>query len=371
MHRISACILAVLAGMSFGNAALAQRPHASIDASALNMRYADSVNSNAIAVSPVFWVESPFTSLSGSGTVSQFIDGGWSLQGTADGSLFTRRYSLLLGEIEGTAGGSTHNDGMRTGQLLASARAHVTNDYRGAWIGGGVGSAFDGSVWRKVLQGEAAAWTRLGNATLFASATPVEVADSIRYTDAQLSASLGLPIVELTASAGTRTGSTSRSWGSASVTAWIASRIAIVASGGTYPVDLTQGFPGGRFASLGIRVGARRFPPATAAAGEMDDLSAVSRSAPRLESRSLGNNVREIRFYTSSARTVEIMGDFTDWKAVTLRNAGGGWWSTSLPVRPGIHELNLRIDGGKWTPPPGIPRKTDEFGGSVGVLIVR
>jgi hypothetical protein len=372
MHRMSACILVVMAGVSFGNAASAQRSGASIDAGALNMRYADSVNANAIALTPAMWIESSRATLSATGTISQFIDGGWSAQANAAGSVFTRRRSLFLGEVEGSAGGSTHNEGAHTGQLIAIGRAHIMNDFRGAWIGGGAGRANDGSSWRNVVQGEAAAWARFNSATAFASVTPVAVADSIRYTDAQISASLNLPVFELGATGGHRSGGGSKSWGNASVTAWVAPRIAIVASAGTYPVDFTQGFPGGRFASLSLRIGMRRFPPATSSIPELEDLRSSTSSSPlRLESRELPGGQRRIRLYAPKAASVELMADFTDWKTVKLENTGGGWWSSPFHLTPGIHELNVRIDAGPWITPPGLPSKTDEFGGSVGILIIR
>ena len=58
MHRMSACILVVMAGVSFGNAASAQRTGASLDAGALNMRYSDYINANSIALTPAVWIES-------------------------------------------------------------------------------------------------------------------------------------------------------------------------------------------------------------------------------------------------------------------------------------------------------------------------
>ena len=370
MHRMSACILAI-AGMSFGNAARAQSAGASIDAGALSMRYADSVRANAIAVTPAFWIDRSSASASAAGTISQFIDGGWSAQASASGSLFTPRYSLLLGEIEGASGGSTNKDGSRTGQLLVTARAHLMNDHRGVWIGAGAGSGYDGSSSRRIVQGEAAAWARFGAATAFISATPVAIGDSIRYTDAQLSASLNLPVIELTATGGSRSGDNSRSWGSASAAAWVASRVAIVASAGTYPVDLTQGFPGGRFVSLSLRIGTRRFPPATSSVREIEDLSSVSRGPRRFEAKNLGNGLREIRFRAPDAATVELMADFTGWTAAALVNTGNGWWAGTFPISTGIHELNVRMDGGRWLTPPGLQIRNDEFGGSVGILIVQ
>jgi hypothetical protein len=381
---IAACFASLAGSMFCGAVASAQRSGASLEAGALNMQYADSVKANAVAITPSFWTETDLTSLSGTGTLSEFIDGGWSAQGSADASIFTRRIGFLLGELEGTGGGSTHNDGSRTGQLLGSGRVHIAATDRGMWIGAGVGSTWDGAEWRSVRQGEAAGWVKFGPATAFVSATPVAVNDSIRYTDAQLSASFNLPRVELDASGGFRSGSSlpsiggnAKSWGSISVTGWIASRLALVASAGTYPVDLTQGFPGGRFASLGLRLGSRRFPPATASVNQIDDLRSAARSTERNSSgisafntRVAGSGTREIRVRAPAAQSIEIMADFTEWRAVPLQSSGGGWWTVTLPVGPGIHEMNLRIDGGRWTVPPGLPAQSDEFGGSVGVLVI-
>jgi hypothetical protein len=379
VHRVSIWILPVLASMSLAATASAQHTGASVDAGALNMQYADSIDSNAFALTPAFWAESRLISFGASGTLSQFTAGGWSAQGSADGSLFTKKIGLLLGEIEGTGGGSSHNDGSRTGQLLAIARAHVASDNQGAWIGGGVGSTWDGSTWRNVRQGEVAAWGRFGSATAFVSATPTVVDDSIRYTDAQVSASINLPRVELDATGGFRSGSrlpeiggTAKSWGNVSVTGWFASRLAIVASAGTYPVDLTQGFPGGRFVSLSLRFGTRRNPPQTSSIHEIDNLRPLVASAPKsFEIKVISRGTREIRVRAPGAAAVELMGDFTNWQPVSLKSTGSEWWTIALPITTGIHELNVRMNGGPWTVPLGLMEKRDEFGSSVGVVVIR
>ena len=334
------------------------------------MQYADSIDANAIAVTPAFWIDSRRASFSSTATLSQFSGGGWSAQGAGSGSLYTSRVGSFSGEIEGSAGGRTRNDASRTGQLLASARAHLSTDTRGIWLGAGFGGTWDGVEWRNVRQGEAAAWMQVSNASAFLSATPVVVDDSIRYTDAQLTGALNLPRVDLGASAGFRTGSrlptlggSAKSWGSVSITGWIASRIALVASGGTYPVDLTQGFPGGRFASLSIRFGSRRFTPSHESARTTLPLNAFAL-------RTVNNGVREIRIRNASANKVEIMGDFTEWAPVALESDGTGWWSIRLAIKRGIHEMNVRFNGRNWTVPEGLQRKSDEFGGAVGVLVV-
>ncbi len=382
--RVSAVQTAVLcilhgAGLIAPVAVQAQETGASVDIGGMSMRYADSIDATAIALTPTFWTGSRLTSLVVSGTLSQFTSSGWSAQGAGAASAFTRRIGLLMGEIEGAAGGSTHNDGSRTGQALAMARAHLAQTTRGAWIGAGAGRTWDGVEWRNVRQAEVAAWARMASFTAFASASPVVVDDSIRYTDAQLSGSVNLARVELAASGGFRSGSrlptlggTAKSWGSASITGWFRPRLAIVASVGTYPVDLTQGFPGGRFASLSIRIGSRRFPASTASLSQLEDFPMSSRSVPpSFEMRSAGGSSRELRVRAASAQSVEVMGDFTDWQPLGLHLGGDGWWSITLPIAAGIHELNIRVDKGSWSVPEGMASKTDEFGGSVGILVVR
>lgn len=361
---------ALLIALALAAPAVAQGPRASIDAGALRMQYADSIDASAIALTPAFWIDSRLASLSTTGTLSQFSGGSWSLQGSGDGSLFTRRFGIAMGELQGTAGGSSRNDGSRTAQLIAIARGHISSDKRGAWIGGGLGGTWDGVEWRNVKQAEAAAWARAGNATALLSVIPTSVDDSIDYFDTELSAGVNLRRVDLTFSGGIRGGSnlptlggTATSWGSVSATGWIWPRIAVVASAGTYPVDLTQGFPGGRFASLSIRVGSRRFSPSSEPALDV-------RATKSFEVKRVNNTLQTVRIRSRTATTVELMGDFTDWTPLKLDSEGSGWWSVTLPVTPGLHEMNMRIDGGQWVVPAGMARKKDEFGGTVGVFLI-
>src|SRR6185436_20917645 len=80
-------------------------------------------------------------------------------------------------------------------------------------------------------------------------------------TDAQAFARWTGRAVELVASLGMRSGQRiptvgggGKAWGSVGATYWLTSRVGLVAGAGTYPVDLTQGFPGGRFATLSVRL---------------------------------------------------------------------------------------------------------------------
>jgi 1,4-alpha-glucan branching enzyme len=71
------------------------------------------------------------------------------------------------------------------------------------------------------------------------------------------------------------------------------------------------------------------------------------------------------------AERVEIAGDFTRWAPLTLERLPGGWWQLRVPTRAGTHRVSVRVDGGRWLAPPGLPPVLDEFGGTVGLLVVQ
>jgi hypothetical protein len=94
---------------------------------------------------------------------------------------------------------------------------------------------------------------------------------------------------------------------------------------------------------------------------------AAVRQAVRLTSLSPGEYRLSLRL--PDAQRAEIAGDFTDWQPVEL-TPRGGWWELAQPLAPGTYHLDVRLDGGAWTAPPGLLTVPDEFGGSVGVLVV-
>jgi 1,4-alpha-glucan branching enzyme len=78
-----------------------------------------------------------------------------------------------------------------------------------------------------------------------------------------------------------------------------------------------------------------------------------------------------ITYVVTHASSVEISGDFNRWHPIALRQTREGVWETSLPLTPGTYRVNVRVDGGRWLPPAGLPQADDDFSGAVGVLIVR
>jgi len=317
------------------------------------------------------------------GTISQFAGGGWSAQGVVSASLFTPRLRGFFGELAGSTGGSTHQDATRTGEALANARIHFAGSTSGIFVGGGGGTTWDGSGWRRVLLGELGAWADFPAGTALLRVSPASVDDSAKYVDGQLSLSRTRERLDVSALAATRWGSRlpfdptgTRTWASINVTAWATPVLGIVGAAGTYPVDPTQGFPGGRFVSLGIRLASGRRNALSASTSlaietartEVPGVALAAADVFRAEAQPQG--VVLLSVHAPSAGRVEINGDFTGWTPVDLERTSEGWWTRALPIAPGKYEMNLRVDGGGWIVPPGLLGMKDEFGGSVGLLIV-
>jgi hypothetical protein len=379
-------LAAFACSLTLGNALAAQRVVSSVDVSGTGVWYADSIRASGGSLNPALRVDWPRATIGASGTVSELGSGSLSFQGFVAPSVFTPNVGPFTVEFAGQLGGSTHQDGTRTGQAVGSTRAYFMGARGGAWAGGGVGRSWDGLTGRSVREGEVGGWLESGTMTALASVSPVVVQDTIRYTDLQAALRYPVDRFELGLTVGTRTGSvgpvvggTSRTWGSVSGVAWLTSQVAVVASGGNYPVDLTQGYPGGRYVSLALRFASRNTRSSDRAAS-MTPSALPALTAATEEARAAGVTAfsvsstrgvqRTLRVRAASARSVEVNGDFTRWAPVNLVRGADGWWSVSLPISAGTYALNVRIDGGPWLVPPGLMSTTDEFGGTVGILTI-
>lgn len=70
------------------------------------------------------------------------------------------------------------------------------------------------------------------------------------------------------------------------------------------------------------------------------------------------------------ARSVELRCDATDWNPVRAERTEAEAWEVVLPLSPGVHRVAVRLDGGPWRPPAGLPTAADDFGGEVGLIVV-
>lgn len=243
------------------------------------------------------------------------------------------------------------------------------------------------------LQGEIAAWTVLGRLRLRASAAvsafdepftvlrdpAVGAPDSIllpeppvtrsvrsrRYTDAELDAEWRPGRLTLRLVGGARLGDAAgvaEMWGRAAASYALRDGIALMAAAGVMPARIERGLGRAPFGRIGLRFG---LPAGT------DRTHAVPVApAPSLVARNAGGGYAILRARVPGAQRVEIKGDFTDWQPIGLAAAGAGSWEVRLRVAPGVYRVNLRVDGGPWIVPPGLPSIVDEFDGVVGILVV-
>ncbi len=376
MTRTRAALLVLCLALGALPAA-GQRASGSLTFGASRVRFAESDALSAMSVSPAFQFTSPRTLLTGTAVVSRLDGTSWSSQGALGASLFTNITPRgSLGELAASGGGSSHSDGASTSQWLVSVRGHLLAQRSGVWLGMSGGSQSDGVAERSLLQGEVGAALRREGIVLVATVQPTR-ADTLEYVDLRGGAEIWRGAFELSASAGARGGAVlpppvrdARQWGSVSLRWWFASRWALEAGGGTYPVDLTQGFPSGRFASIGLRLGGRRHvEPLLSSVDPRDRRAARAAGLDRFEVATVAGRQR-LRVLAPQASRVEVNGDFTRWTPVALRRASAGWWELEVSLSAGAHEVTVRVDGGRWLVPPGLATVTDEFGGRVGRLLV-
>ena len=359
----------------------AQRVESSLDVGGALLRYADTLTTGAATVTPHLVADWGSTYVDLYGTYSQFTSGGWSTQGSLSASRFIPVRGGFLGEIGAFVGGSTHNDGTRTGEAIANGRLHLTRATGEVFLGLGAGRTWDATAWRSVLLGEVGGSIGSGPRSALITISPTMVNDSIKYTDTQASLSWKSDAVDLGALLGFRLGdqlttlsANARSWASVSGVLWLTPRIGLAVGGGSYPVDPTQGFPGGRFVSLSLRFGQRRPTPTPSDQSSQQSPAVIAPEIIPAGSRFLvsrgGGDLVTLQVNVPGARLVEINGDFTNWIPVPLVPTAGDKWSVSVPIKRGKYQMNMRVDGGQWIVPPGLLSMADEFGGTVGLLVI-
>lgn len=370
---------AIAASLGAPGAALAQ-VRVTLDVGGASIRYADSVRVTATTFAPTVRVDGgPLTAVA-SGSLSAVGGGAWSSQGVIAASALSRPFGPGRMEFAAAGGGTLHQDGTRSGQYLGRVRLHAAGATHGLWLGGGAGRGWDGSSWRGSVEGDIGAWAQRNDLTVLGTVRPVSTTDSIRFTDLAVMLRRDAARVEVMASAGLRSGvaasrGSPNAWGSLSATMWVWPQVALVADGGSYPADINQGFPGGTYLSLALRVAPRRRawmreqPLTTDPAAAR--LGGRAASSTRIEVVAFDAGRYTVRVRAPGARRVEIMGDFTEWRSTELVPTPNGWWSIVTRITPGVRQLTVRVDGGAWTVPAGATVETDEFGAPVGVVIVR
>lgn len=153
-------------------------------------------------------------------------------------------------------------------------------------------------------------------------------------------------------------------WGRATATMALNSRLSLVGGYGTRPARDWLGMPGGRFASLGLRI-------APASLSRPSAPAHVQPTANRFIVRSADSGLYVVTIGVPHARTVELSGDFNAWQPVALRETRPDVWEATVPLGPGTYHVNMRVNGAEWVAPPGLSETSDDFNGTVGILVVR
>lgn len=392
-----------------------------LEAGAAMLSHGPSAALGAFAVTPALRYANRRFAASASGS-AWLLDNQWQLQ-TAGASIeiyaplpYGLRAEMLAGANRASFDQEVQND-----QVDAGGRISYQRQRLGVWLGSGVSRPLRVAAVSNVNVSSGGIWSRFGATTVKGTVTnffftkvvdtlgtglisneaaavpvcaperaapvPVDLAPSgvaasfttatnacrreSRVTDFEGSVHWEHRLLEVTILGGQRFGdkldvtADSRRWASARTAVWVTNKIAAVASGGREPAQPTRGLPARSYGSLGLMLAYWPIPRNTVPVVTPASLVRA------FEVRPAGTALQRITARIGGVETVEIMGDFSDWTPIQLQRRGRDQWELLVPMSAGIHHINMRIDGGVWITPPGVPSIRDGFNGEVGVLLVK
>ena len=345
----------------------------------------------ALTLYDAVFLASERSSRAGYSLLSIFDDGRLSMQGGLEGAKRSAAipmipqlaglFTAVRGEMLLDATTTIQTGFMPTAALTGHARVRFEKEDRGAHAETAIARAFDGRFWQTVFMGEASAWFRRGGTFASMKTTPMQLGggDLLVDTEGQVEWFTGRGFIN--SSLGIRLGEALRgnvAWGGLTVTWPVLVDALATVSLGIYPADLIQNLPSGRYASFALRLPNGRLPafrrpppPPPPPPPRTPDVPVSFRLAlvtgPALDSVS----IREVRVWAPGAQVVELMADFVDWIPVPLIRQSNGEWRGYYRIAPGLHRLNIRIDGVGLDTPENWPREKDEFQGTVALVLVR
>jgi hypothetical protein len=249
---------------------------------------------------------------------------------------------------------------------------------RGLWAGVGAGQAYTSAVTARTSELGLGAWATFPGMALTLGATRSAAADST-YLDVATSFRWFRGPMEITVLLGVRpqsSGNDEGGFGEVVARLALTRSVAAHVAFGEFLADPLRGAVAGRYVSAGLRV---TFLPGSSTVRAADErLRSEVRlpfllppDAPELRLGNAPIGVRTLTIRGASAERVEVAGDFTDWEPVPLRRVRGAVWEMPVSLAPGVYRLNVRLDGGPWQVPRGATPQQDEFGGMVGLVVVR
>lgn len=367
--------LALPAAPAFGAAQFT----GAVDLAASDVHYDGFLPSFAASLTPAARFQRGLFTVDARATWLRFETGHTSSQGLLAASAFTPAVGHWRGELAATAGASAYEHFARYRDALGGVRVHFLAPGGGAWVGATLGRAAFGTVARPVRAATFALWSVRRAATLTASITTTRVGDTT-YTDLSGLGEWTRGTVTVDGALGARVWSRGAGhgvYGEASASIALRPALALVLAGGRYATDPTRGSIAGHYASAGIRIVGlhpprpERLDPSVLLASSVPGATAADPPAAAAQLVFTTEEGRCTFVVRATAASVEIMSDLSGWQPVALAPAGSETWTVTLPAAPGLHRLNVRLDGGEWLVPGGLTPLVDEFGGSVGLFVVR
>jgi hypothetical protein len=366
-----------------------------LDTGSGTMRVGGEAPTGVVRVAPSFYLVTPDILLRADAEYADHTQRSWQTKGIISGSARRSLFGVLEASIGARGGWSRTSWGRTAGSWLGETKIQLGDAFGGLAIAAGAGQTLTREGTQPMSRIEAGGWGRFGGFDLGlwvrrtgvtapgASAgpgrdgSPVDTMDlggntrrtvQDYYTDADLSFGWKRGNFALTVGVGRRFGKPAVEFNSWSLQALyqLNSRFALVGSTGEFPVDVISGLPAGRFTTLSMRVSLRKDDPA-AGLGEM---------APRrggiggFEATASDGGLYLITVVVPRAQTVELMGSFNDWLPVPLVPDDEDRWVLRMALPAGMHEVNVRVDGGDWTVPPGLTSMDDGLGARVGVFVI-
>jgi len=380
-----------------------------IDVSSRSARSVGAPWLNQLAIAPAARFDAARFSLDGRWTALRTEHGRLDGGGGASASYYSPTYGGLQLSVDGFAERVLLSETFAVSRAGADARLSYRRGARGAWLGREMVADNKATSLSAVPRMSGGAWQQLRSAVFTVSLSsfssretesvtrapvvpkasgpffpdtgirqenPVDTMprpDSTRdgrnrsWNDAELAVHWGRGRLAFRGVIGTRFFAEQQPnelWAEAQGAYSLSPSLALIASTGVHPSSAAYGISRARYVELGVRVAPSALLRPRLPRG-------VRPTAAAFEVREATDGRRTLRIRVPNARTVELSGDFTAWKPVTLTRAGADQWEATLPIAPGIHRLAIRVDGDAWTPPPGVSAVPDEFQGTVGVIIVR
>lgn len=361
----------VVVAAAAGPSTLAAQANVTVDAGGSTVAFSGASRISGGVLAPSVWWDARGGYAYLGGSFSRYDDQTWTSGVTVGGSAYTSARRPWRLEAGATGMFRAYSGGYETGEVNLIGRFHRAWAGAGAWVGAGYSRTWAWDSTRQSVTGEAGAWARTGGLTLIATVAPRWWADT-SHTDLVFSGRFSSGRLQVDATAGIRPAAgATQTWQSVSTMVRLVSPLHFLLTVGKFPDDPIQGFYGGNYVTAGFRFAPRRTPPVLPTATLRRDQAPAPPGPIRrfaLE-RLRGDDYRIVVTVAEGAR-VEIAGDMTGWAPRDLTASGPGRWETTLSLPRGTHRVNLRVDGGAWVVPPGLPTETDDFDGTVGRLTV-